>query len=61
MAVIVPCIKKILLNKENRIWLFMYFIGLILLVWTRNIEILFTDILMPKIIFSKEYPFPNLL
>lgn len=41
MAVIVPCIKKILLNKENRIWLFMYFIGLILLVWTRNIEILF--------------------
>jgi hypothetical protein len=27
----------------------------------RNIEILFTDILMPKIIFSKEYPFPNLL
>ena len=35
------CLKKIVWEKSMRIWLFMYFCGIIFLLWTRNIEVLF--------------------
>lgn len=33
--------KKIIREQTMRIWLFMYFCGVIFLLWTRNVEILF--------------------
>lgn len=41
LIIILPFVKKIWTVQENRIWLFLYFSGVILLFWTRNIEILF--------------------
>ena len=39
--IILPWFKKIAADKEHRIWLFFYITGVILLLWTRDIEILF--------------------
>lgn len=41
LMIILPFIKKLWTARENRIWLFLYFSGVILLFWTRNVEILF--------------------
>ena len=41
LLILLPCLKTILKNKENKIWVFFYFTGLIVMFWTRNIEILF--------------------
>lgn len=41
LMIILPFIKRIWASRENRIWLFLYFSGVILLFWTRNVEILF--------------------
>lgn len=41
LMIILPFLKKIWAEKANRIWLFLYFSGAILLFWTRNVEILF--------------------
>lgn len=40
-CLLIPSLKKIILNKSMHIWLFIYLCGVIFLLWTRNIEILF--------------------
>lgn len=41
LPVLFSCFKKIIREKSMRIWLFMYFCGIVFLLWTRHIEVLF--------------------
>lgn len=41
LLIILPCLKKLWATQENRLWLFLYFSGVILLFWTNQVEILF--------------------
>ena len=40
-VIILPSIRTLIKNQESHIWLFFYFVGVILLIWIRNIEVLF--------------------
>lgn len=41
LGIILPYLRQIMQDKTNRVWVFLYFVGLVMLIWTRNIEILF--------------------